>query len=183
MSIKDNKQEIARLEAKIADLEDYKKHIPGWEERHAKLVAERGNYFKSIEKKREHLMDAIRECKNDIADAKKKNEIEIPDELKQWWRKYGSGVNFGYGGIRIVWISEDKKWVIITSKGGTAGTGTPMGTGGYYYAPSEHWLACTKLGEYMGRPQNYFGRIEGRLTKERKKELINQIPQFEKELS
>lgn len=183
MTQKELLAEIKRCEEKIIDLENYRKNIPGFAEAEKKLQNQKYDYLNSIENERLEIREWIRNYNRQISELKKKNELIIPDEIVKWFREYGSGVNFGYNGIKIVWISKDKRWVIITNKGGTAGTGTAMGTASYYYAVTEHWLACVDKGRYLDRPTNCFGRIEGRLTKELKNKLINSIPEFEKELN
>ena len=87
------------------------------------------------------------------------------------------GVDFGYGGIKIVWHSDDERFVIITNKGATAGQGTAMGTHGYHYAPTEHWLVDTKEGNSFHTTTKYFP-VEGRLTKEKKQQMIERIKEL-----
>lgn len=77
--------------------------------------------------------------------------------------------------------------MIVTNPGGTGGTGTAMGTSGYCYYPSDHWLIeIIENGIYMrtyqsgertyqsGERINSPKRMhhEGRLTKEVKNKMI-----------
>lgn len=125
-------------------------------------------------------LETERKClESDLRALKEKNELEVPDHLKKWLKEYSQGVDWGYGGLKIRWISDDEKWCIITNGGGTAGQGTPMGTGGYYYAEASHFLGRT---DYKGGFSNRHGEIRGgRLTNEVKKKLIALIPDLEKE--
>ena len=52
-----------------------------------------------------------------------------------------------------------------------------MGTGGYYYASSTHWLADTtserKYVDWSNASPNKWKEFDGRLTKEKKQEMID----------
>lgn len=85
-----------------------------------------------------------------------------PEEIQEWFNKWGKGMDFGYKEPYIRWISEDKKWVIITNPGGTSGTGTAMGTINYYYAPTEHILC--RVTDEVTCLINETAKYEGKLT-------------------
>lgn len=128
---------------------------------------------------REDLNTERRCLESDLKALKEKTEFKVPDHLQKWLKEYSQGVDWGHGGLKIRWISEDEKWCIITNGGGTAGQGTPMGTGGYYYAEASHFLGRT---DYKGGFNNRHGEIHGgKLTNEVKEKLIALIPALEKE--
>jgi len=156
-------------------------------------------WFKEKEPVRDDLYSQIQLTKQDLEAVKNKNKLHIPIEIEEWFRRYSSGIDFGYKPLKIRWISDCENWVIVTNPGGTAGTGTAMGTGGYYYGSAEHFLARVGNGEYSRalvdlntseesyEPENsypgwnQYGEVEGgRLTKETKQKLIDMIPQLEK---
>lgn len=134
-------------------------------------------WYKKQESFREDLNTERKCLESDLIALKEKNELVVPDHIKRWLLEYNQGVDWGYGGLKIRWISEDEKWCIITNGGGTAGTGTPMGSGGYYYAETKHFLGRT---DRKGGFTNRFGEVYGgKLTKEVKAKMIAMIPQFE----
>lgn len=171
--------DIRAIEAQIDDIRDVRKH-------HPELVELEKNVYEIKQKHFEESQSLI-SCWNSDIDALKKelkrkkeeNSIFLSENVEKWFRKYLGGVNFGYKSPKIVWISEDERYVIITSPGGTAGTGTAMGTGGYYYAPSSHWLTeIIEGGTYMGRSHRGINspkwmEHEGKLSKEIKQKMID----------
>jgi len=138
----------------------------------AKKIKDEWN--KKMDSRRNEINDELRLAKSDLKEIKGQRELKIPEEISKWWRSYKNAMDWGYGGLKIRWISDDNLFVIITNPGSTAGTGTAMGTGGYYYSNSNHWLARTDQ-PYSGldRKFNHFYEIQGgRLTKSRKEYLI-----------
>ena len=102
----------------------------------------------------------------------------MSETVQKWFDKYIRGIDWGYKEPKIVWVSPDERFAIITAPGSTAGTGTAMGTGGYYYAASTHWLTDIKEGgtyggfRYQGVDSLKDMEFEGRLTKEIKAKMI-----------
>jgi len=192
------KDQISQTEKEIADLRDIRKNLPEYVALEKKLYKMREDYFDSVHSSINAKEDDVRMLKQQLKRIKAEKELELPERVQHWFDVYERGVNWGYGGIKVVWISDDGRWVIITNKGGTAGTGTAMGTGGYYYAASTHWLSDThsepgyssriylKSREEDKHGMNYtsnkFGEFEGRLTKEKKQALIDLIPDLEKDI-
>jgi hypothetical protein len=140
-------------------------------------ILDRKEEIASLNKdKLDDIATSIIVLRSDLVAIRKKTKIEIPEQLEKWWKSYSSGVDFGYTGLKIRWISDDKRFVIITNPGGTSGTGTAMGSMGYYYAETDHWFADTTKGGYLSRENNVFGRVEGgRLTKARKQVMFDQM--------
>jgi|ERR1700723_3547791 len=176
-TIKSVKEEIACLEAQNEDLKNYRENIDGYSELVHKLWELRNEYQNSVSPKISQNNQWIRDYKKELIELQKERGIKISPEIEKWFYKWQSGVNFGYNDPKIVWISDDEKFVIITNKGGTAGQGTAMGTGGYYYSNTEHFLASTQHGSYLDNNHSMF-KIKGRLTKENKQKLIEYIPKF-----
>ena len=178
MTIKELKNEIKRLEAENEDFRNYRKNIEGYAELEDKLYKMRNAYWKSSEEKRTQNGNWIREYKKEMLEKQKQNDIELSPELKDWYRNWGSGVDFGYNGTKIVWVSPKEDFVIITSKGGTAGQGTVMGTSGYYYSNTHHMLAYTKTRRRYTEGNSYDKNYDGRLTKELKQKMLDDIDTF-----
>ena len=167
------KKEIEDLKFQISDNRNYIKHIPGYMESYNQLEELKNQYFKNIQSKNNELSTKIKKLNEELVKEKKRKELKLSDRVNDWFGNYENGIDWGYGGLKIIWLSEDENWAIITCKGATAGGGTAMGTGGYYYSPSTHWIADVRGGYNALR--NKFMEIEGRLTKEKKKEMINYI--------
>jgi len=144
-----------------------------------KRVAELSNKY--IEKKRS-IRDRIGELKIQLAKIHTQKELSLSYKLQKWRYQYKSGIDWGYSKLKIIWTSEDERYLILTITGATAGTGSPMGTGGYYYSPSEHHLIDTHLSASTGR--NRYGKtiaeITGRLTKDKKQELLDRLEEYKK---
>jgi hypothetical protein len=170
-------EEIKAIEAQISDIRDVRKHHPELVELEKKVYEIKQKHYEESQSLINCWDSDIDALKKELKRKKEDNDIQLSERVEKWLRKYLSGVNFGYKEPRIVWISEDERYVIITSPGGTAGTGTVMGTGGYYYAASTHWLTETIEGvEFMGnraeRAPEWLEH-EGRLTKEVKQNMID----------
>lgn len=176
---KEIKLEIETLEKQIDDIRDIRKQRPDIAALEDQVRAMKQAYIQEIESSVNCWRSDIQYLKKELENRKKDNEIYLSERVREWFRQYKRGIDWGYKEPRIVWVSPDERFVIITNPGGTAGTGTPMGTGGYYYASSSHWLTETKEGyAYMGNRTGIAGSAprwmehEGRLTKEVKEKMI-----------
>lgn len=176
---KDINQEIKTLESQIDDIQNIRKHRPELVELEEKINKIKQNYREEIETQVSVWNSDIYALKNELKKKKIEGQIQLSERVEKWFRNYKSGIGWGYKEPKIVWISEDERYVIITNPGGTAGTGTAMGTGGYYYASSTHWLTETIEGyTYLGQSRGAAGtapkwlEFDGRLTKEKKAEMI-----------
>lgn len=175
---KDINQEIKAIEVQIEDTKNIRKHRPEYAELEKKMEVIRAAYREATDSLISCWKSDIQALKKELKNKKEENKLQLSGDVQRWFRKYLSGVSFGYKEPRIVWISEDEKYIIITSPGGTAGTGTAMGTGGYYYASSSHWLTeIVEGGSYMGHTEKGIRspkwlEHEGRLTKDKKEEMI-----------
>lgn len=104
-----------------------------------------------------------------------KEKLVVPNHIQSWLHNWMFGINFGKKPY-IKWISPDEKYVIITTPGGTAGTGTIMGASAYYYASTTQYLV--KIIENAGwhdRLHSQIAECEGRLTKEKFNEWMKLI--------
>jgi hypothetical protein len=175
---KDINQEIKSIEAQIEDTKNIRKHRPEYAELENKMDAIRRAYREETDSLIYCWESDIQALKKELKRKKEDNKLQLSETVEKWFRKYLSGVNFGYKSPRIVWVSEDEKYAIITSPGSTAGTGTVMGTGAYYYAQSTHWLTeIFEGGTYLGHSHGGITskkwlEFDGRLTKEKKEEMI-----------
>jgi hypothetical protein len=108
-------------------------------------------YRKEVEEEIENINTSIKCAESDLEalkDARKSKVQEaMTEEIETAFKNIQRGVDYGYTKPKIGWISEDKKWFIFTHPGGTSGTGTAMGTGGYYYAATTHTLYCIDIPE------------------------------------
>jgi len=176
---KDIKLEIENLEKQIDDIKDIRKQRPDIAILEDQVRAMKQSYMQEIESSVTCWRSDIQYLKKELENRKKDGEIYLNERISKWFRQYIGGIDWGYKDPKIVWISPDERFAIITSPGGTAGTGTAMGTGGYYYASSTHWLTEIKEGyAYFGRRTGVAGEAskwlehEGRLTKEVKEKMI-----------
>src|SRR5690349_11383389 len=121
---------------------DYRKW---WNENIRDKVSE---YQKQLEKNNEiqikSYQDKMSEVRNAIAEKKtqlKQSKSSFDEKIVKWVKRdFQSGVNFGYGGITLRYVDPKERYIIVTNNGGTAGTGTAMGTGSYYYAECSHFV-------------------------------------------
>lgn len=140
--------------------------------------------------------DKISQIKNEIAlkEQSLKEKRKIPEHLQRYLdRTWSSGVDWGYTGVTLRYVDPKNRFWIVTSNGGTGGTGTAMGTGGYYYAECSHFVTFPQYGDYLNcrlpdRKDNSFfssnTRWEthgGKLSKERMKTLIELAEEYCKE--
>lgn len=169
---KDINQEIKVLEAKIDDIQNIRKHSPELVELESKIRKIKDEYYEKNKVSISCLESDIQALKKELKNKKEGNGIILSERIKKWFREYQSGVQFGYKDPKIVWVSEDERFVIITSPGGIAGTGTAMGTGAYYYAASTHWLTEVIDGKKYRENASKWMEHEGRLTKEVKQKMI-----------
>jgi hypothetical protein len=108
-------------------------------------------------------------------------------------KEYISGIDWGYKYPIIKEILDSQeRFVIITHPGSIEGQGTAMGAGGYYYSKTRHWVADTFLegnlfnveknnsNIIMPRTGRATSEVEGRLTKENKKKLLEELEEYKK---
>jgi len=138
-----------------------------------KLEELRRAWFSRVDILIAQMRKRMSENETKIKELKDVKTTVYSERITSWFARYQSGVHFS-GGLKITWVSEDENWVIVSNGGGIAGQGTAQGTGGYYYSGSEHWLTDTK-GTWI-RGSRRLGTVQGRLTNEKKQELINKIP-------
>jgi hypothetical protein len=147
------------------EISDLQKKLRAMEDKYLKEV--RDPKLKELYDEKSDLEQQFKEVTVDLADTFDANQ-------KKWWKEYRSGIDFGSGGVYIRAISPCKKYVIVTNKGCTAGTGTPMGTMGYYYAPTSHWLAVIYKFNYF---DNRHYETEGRINKQKIQEMFDKAKQ------
>lgn len=157
------------------------------QEYHRKLCEQHKITINAYETKIKDVKAAIKERKSINLEKKK----PFNEKLMKWFKyTYQRGVDFGYNGVSIRYVDPANRYIIVTSNGSTAGTGTAMGTGGYYYAESDHFVAFPQFGDYLegrlpdkpGRSANKRFEVRGgRLTNEVKNSLIKQANDYCKE--
>lgn len=110
------------------------------------------------------------------AENKKKRGLEISEELETWVKKvWGKGANWGYGNepLKIVWVSDDEKYLIITNKGSMYASGL-----NYNYGKATHMAVRAMQGTWHDQP---IDEVEGRLTNAKKERLIIAIEEHRKD--
>jgi hypothetical protein len=142
-------------------------------------------FFNAYKLKKQEIAHLITEKKQELSISKSNPEFDAINQYVK--RDYGSGVDWGYGGLSLRFIDPQKRFLILTSNGSTAGTGTAMGTGGYYYASCSHFVAFPQYGKpydcrmphqsYRGSGQ-MFSTSGGRLTNEVKANLIKLAEEY-----
>lgn len=179
------KERINEIGDEIRNL--YRAHYQDKE--YLKLVRKAEKIKKRIQNKNESEIEKLHKERNklkeELKNKKLSKRLQLSDYLLNWIKQYMIGVNWGYKDPYISWHSNDERFVILTNPGETAGQGTAMGTMGYYYAPTDHTVIDTKTPS-NGLHSNKLGyeigaRIEGRLTKENKKLLLEQLEKYKKE--
>lgn len=185
---KEINQEIKALEARIDDIQNIRKYRIEIVKLETRIREIKNEYQEEIKTSVDCWGSDIQALKKELKNKKEDNKLQISERVKRWFSNYKSGIGWGYKEPTIVWISEDERFVIITDPGGTAGTGTPMGSGGYYYASSTHWLTETIEGStYLGRSTMTSKAApkwlehEGRLTKEVKQKMIDYSEELKKQ--
>jgi len=120
-------------------------------------------HLDSLEEKRQVLME-------ELDSTIKSKMVVVPEAVASWFKKYKAGVDFGPKGLKIVWVSPDKKHVIVKN----SGSSLYNRIGSTTYCPTEHWLARVNGRTYLDMGNKYFVR-EGRLGKKALKEMIEGI--------
>jgi hypothetical protein len=179
------------------------------EERHSLLYGEEykiakktfDDVIKKIEKDTEAQRDRLNQEQWDLREelvklkTTKVKSLPISDRLQDWLKEYKSGIDWGPPSIVISEVLKGERFVIIKNKGHISGTGTVMGSDNYSYEKTRYWIADTYL---KGNAYNITrmdenshikgvstrGRIttevEGRLTKENKKKLLEELENYKK---
>lgn len=170
--------DIKTLETQLDDIKDIRKHCPELVKLEEQIQKIKEDYREEIKAQVNCWESDIQQLNKELKNKKEDNKLQLSESVQKWFRKYISGIDWGYKQPRIVWISPDERFAIITSPGSIGGTGTAMGTGGYYYASSSHWLTDIKEnGMYISNRRDGVASIkelevEGRLTKEMKAKMI-----------
>jgi hypothetical protein len=178
MTKKELKNKINQLEDDMRNLQSYT-NIKGYVELSRQIQKMKIEYDMTIQPTINKMYNELNNLKREYSKPVKE-KLVVPTHLQKWLRNWMSGVSFGYNTPYIRWISPDEKYVVITTPGGTAGQGTPQGTGGYYYASSSHYLIRAVEGanwfERSGHGEKTkIAQHEGRLTKDKMNEWLELI--------
>ena len=174
MTKKEIKEKINQLEVDIRKLRSYE-NIEGYKALCDKIQEMKDSYDKQIQSSWDNMYTELNDLK---CEYKKpvKEKLFVPKHLQNWLYNWMRGVNFGYNDPYIKWISPDEKYVIITTPGGTAGQGTAMGSGSYYYSPTKQYLVKVIEGAgWHDRIKSEVAECEGRLSKEKLNEWMKLI--------
>jgi len=174
-TIKFWKDEMAGAEKNLEEINTLPKEV---QELFNKAHAAKDNYYKSVRQKREETNSYINHCEKRIEQIQAAKQLSIPSDVDKWFHKYVSGVDWGYNSPKIIHVSSDNQFVIVRSSGGTAGTGTAMGAGSYYYAKTQHWIAQVNGPKYIdwnNSQKNEACAHYGRLSKIHKELMLQYI--------
>lgn len=171
MTKKDIKNRIAQLDSEFLRLD------PDNDIR----VKEAYNNYKNI---REEIIIKNKPRRNlifsQILDLKKQLKIrkipvrEVPEVLKHWLQVYSLGIEHGEDQF-IRWYSKDLKYAIVTSPGYMYMSGMNQ-----IYGTTSHKLVdVTKQNNWRNADRIY--EVEGRLTKDKLREMINILPEKSRE--
>ena len=194
MAIKDLHKEIQQLKTELRELRPSRYFESKYKE-YAKLLDQvytlqqkrqqfEDDHYDEYSEHLHTLQNKIQELESIKVAAQKESAIKIPQEIEYWfYTHYCSGTSFGYGSnrnnIKIVYLSPDKKYGIVTNKGSVGW----VGIGTFEYHKSSHWVIKINIDikqSHLTR-NNHYGEIEGRLTKEKKQDMLNLIDQLRKE--
>lgn len=131
------------------------------------------DYLEQIKPKTDAIRSQKDELEKELRGIKEDKAMRLSVRVQKWFDDYDRGVNFEARKLRIIYIDEDEKYVIISMSGGSCWAGVGM----HGYASAEHWIARVDGGRYM---QNKIMEIEGRLSKEKKVEMITHIEKLKR---
>ncbi|MCK9543664.1 MAG: hypothetical protein M0R03_16720 [Novosphingobium sp.] len=177
--MKTQKEILEKINSKKKEIKDLRL---GLNEIEREYREKRRAFFQKIRPEEEKLQNEIGDLTNQLKEIKSKRELKISERLQKWLIKYKSGVDWGPGGLIIKEIyGEDERFVLINNPGHEYWSGI-----GSSYGRSSWWIADTFIDKGATGQEN-FGRlmgkeIEGRLTKEKKKELLDVLEKYKKQL-
>lgn len=167
---KDIRNTIKELEKKLFDLKT---------SRDLRLLRAKKEYEdiytridNELDKDREKIREEILKLQ-ELAKPKKRVVKSVPEELKKWLRKYSSGIDKG-DTWSVIWYSTTFKYVIVRKPGHSYWNGIGMP---YAYGSTDYVLC--KINENIKNCKIL--EIGGRLTKEKFQELINEVPEEDRE--
>ena len=169
---------ITKMRKAKSELIKRKKEID--REQDNKIYSYRRKLYLEYEGEIKIIDEKLEKLNIDIEKYEKENSVELTKEEYTWFRNYFSS-EFYYGhfskAVKVIYISPKRKFILATIIGRTASTGA------YYepfYAPSEHLIVEIGRKDRHGFDDKYQSQsIEGRLTKAKKQELINEILELE----
>lgn len=170
MTQKQIKEEILKLKQSIPDYNNDERYRKMWNELHA--------YRKEFEeknfKKKSDILKAISEYEKELENIKKNKAIVLPKTIQVWFDVYKRSADFGYSGLKISWISPDEKYVIVSQGGTSYASGMSRN-----YGCAEHWISDLESDNWINSKK--YPSVEGRLTKEKKQYLIDELKRIKNE--
>lgn len=166
-TIKQYREAIESLKDEISYIRN-SRNAPGYVELMQQVTAIQDKWREENSAGLKYLSEKLARIQNELEEIQKEKQLKVPEYVVDWFKTYISCIDWGYRKPYIRWISDNQAWVIVTCPGGTGGTGTAMGVGGYYGIPTSHWLARVGGAKYLS---NKYMEIEGKLTKEALKKL------------
>jgi len=118
------------------------------------------------------LYKEIKEIDRRLTNALMEKEQEIPQDIQDKVKHFHSGCDWGTHGLKVKWISDNKRFIIITNGGHTYWSSRNQ-----VYGQSQHYLVDLNKFDQNSDVYRSFLKCrvlecEGRLTKEKKAEWI-----------
>lgn len=183
-SLKEKLDELNRRSKNItSEFPEIVEAVLAFDEARQHMYEVHRKYDKQIAARQKELMKEQFDINQQIKEIRKKREIDVPEEIYKWLHgDFAVGIDFGYGGasknLKIVWLSDDKKFAIVTNKGGEYWSGI----GFQNYGRASHWGVEVFGDSYAKISPNFItSQIEGRLTKVLKQQLIDEINEYRKQ--
>lgn len=141
-------------------------------------------YYKKIRPERDKIDKEIETLRKELNKRKDDKLPIISKLLEDWLSKYTSGVDFGPKGLTIKEVlDEQERFVLISNPGHLYWSGR----GETSYGKSTHWIVDTFVckswlnSDYSTNGTKRVGsEVEGRLTKEAKKKLLDELEEYKK---
>lgn len=181
-TIKDLQEEHKKLKEKYYNRHLFHKEFPEWVQANEKvnlarqeLNAVERKIWPEVDKLEHECGTRMREIEAKIKELQSKRTEEFPKEIVEWvYNVFAAGRSYGYGQAskpNLVWLSEDHKYGILCARGGQGW----VGRGTFAYTPTRYW--AIEIFSPHKREITSYGdeRFEGRLTKEKKQQLIDEI--------
>ena len=155
--LKDLKEDL--LSMNVPEAMDIKKQIQEHQDMIVKLRVEWQNKSDS---QILSLKQEIQLLEKEYGELIEESKPQLTEALSKWEKNIQDSMNWGYSTPYITHIMANGRFVILKVPGTIAGQGTAMGSGGYYYARTEHKLADTEQSSYF---KCELASVEGRLSK------------------
>jgi hypothetical protein len=136
-------------------------------------------YYKKIRPEKDKIDEEIETLRKELSKRKDDRLPIISKRLEDWLQGYTRGATFGPQGLKIKEILDDKeRFVLVYNPGHTYWARR----GEFHYGSSSYWITDTFIQkQWLGNTTKIMGtEVEGRLTKEVKKKLLEVLEEYKK---